>query len=268
MDLVRRIEEIDAPATGAFVLDVGGRRRGTVLLEERRVCWAASRGMGRRLTDLLVERSRETVTRPELEQAFVDCRKTGVPLGEELVRRGVLDPVGLSWALARHSAEALHALASNREGGWRWLPHQRRTYDPRFTFSMSELLVEVGSMHHATQAARANRLLGAIGDVGAIAFVTEDSGAAVAPFVLPVAATGRALMLGGAGVQLLASSALAALANLRMSTNDELISWRSEDGLHIGVWRHQRLLFAIVDREPAGLARLFALRQSPLFEET
>ena len=55
--LLSRIEELAADATGALLFTSNEDPVGSILLEGGRICWIAARGLGRRLTDLLAERS-------------------------------------------------------------------------------------------------------------------------------------------------------------------------------------------------------------------
>lgn len=144
IEILDRIDHLDEGATGALVYRAGGREIGAILIEKSRICWALSRGLGERLTDLLVERAGAFLDRPLLEELVTDCRARKQPLGEALVERGLVSSAGLREALLQHSLEALASLAGTR-GQPVFLPHKRDTYDPQFSFSTAEMLAAFGA---------------------------------------------------------------------------------------------------------------------------
>lgn len=140
-DIFDFVDRIDRGAVGELVIrntvppkDI----RGVVFIEGGRVCWAAARGLARRLTELLVARSPgiDTIAMEELVRR---CQQEGAPIGEYLVTHGLVQPAELRRALFEHTAESLDALCtSDAEAGW--CLRTGRGYSPRFTFSTSELL--------------------------------------------------------------------------------------------------------------------------------
>jgi hypothetical protein len=140
-DVFDFIDRIDRAAVGELVIRTVGESkevRGVVFIEAGRVCWAAARGLARRLTELLIARSPGMDGRA-MEELFRRCQQEGAPLGEFLVARGIVHPTELRKALLEHTAESLDVLCANDvEAGW--CPRSGRGYSPRFTFSTTELL--------------------------------------------------------------------------------------------------------------------------------
>lgn len=133
-------EEVDAmpeDAAGELVLaDETGRPRGIVFVEHRRVCWAAARGLARRLSDLLA--SRANLGPSTLEACYRTCERERVPLGEYLVDHGILEAAALRAALLQHTTESLRAVTSDR--AFATLRPRVRGYEARFTFATAEVL--------------------------------------------------------------------------------------------------------------------------------
>jgi hypothetical protein len=140
-DIFDFVDQIDRRAVGELVFrDIGKSKevRGVVFIEAGRVCWAAARGLARRLTELLIARS-PGMDATAMEELFRRCQQERAPLGEFLVARGIVQPAELRSALFQHTAESLDALCVNDvEAGW--CLRSGRGYSPRFTFSTSELL--------------------------------------------------------------------------------------------------------------------------------
>ena len=140
------VDELGPSAIGEIV--VWGDRpepRGAILVEGGRVCWAAARGLARRLTELLVDRA--AVPRPAMESLFVACRSQHIPLGEHLVDRGILKARDLREALLQHTVESLRFLCHAGARG-AWTPRSGPSYRPYFTFPTALLLAEVGASSH------------------------------------------------------------------------------------------------------------------------
>jgi hypothetical protein len=122
---------------GAGALHFGdGPRGGVVLFDGGRVCWAAVPGAGRRLTDLVCAQA--SVSRRDIESAYSECRQRGLPLGELLVERKLLDAGALRALLLRQTSENLVAIA-DRDAEPIWVPHRGAGYQPRFTFTLPEV---------------------------------------------------------------------------------------------------------------------------------
>lgn len=181
--LLRGIDRLPEDATGALVLGSTNGPQGTILVEHRRVCWAAATGMGNRLTDLL--RAQDGVTAPAetFEEVFEDCYRRQKPLGETLVRRGLVSTNGLKCALLGHTAEAIARLSAWNHLKVGWTASRVRKYDAQYTFTSIELLCSVAALGLEELAADAALKLVEVtpeGQVG-VAFLAE------APHSLPIA---------------------------------------------------------------------------------
>lgn len=138
LDLFTEIDALPADESGELSFaNASGERHGMVFVENRRVCWAAARGLSRRLSDLLAARA--ALDGNAMENCYRTCTREGVPLGEFLVERGILTAECLRASLFQHTVESLRSLLATgapvrfrpRAGG----------YSARFTFSTAELLV-------------------------------------------------------------------------------------------------------------------------------
>jgi hypothetical protein len=126
-----------------------------VFVERGRVCWAAARGLARRLTELLGARA--ALPHADMERMFLACRSKGVPIGEHLVACGALRADDLRAALLDHTVESLEHVVGGAEAAWR--PRAGKGYSPRFTFTTSELLVRSGALRRPSEARAAATLL-------------------------------------------------------------------------------------------------------------
>jgi hypothetical protein len=122
---------------GSGALHFGdGPQAGVVLFDDGRVCWAAVPGAGRRLIDLVCAHA--AVSRRQVEAAYAECRARGVPFGELLVERELIDAAELRALLLRHTSETLVTLAE-RDAEPVWVPHRGAGYRPRYTFTLPEV---------------------------------------------------------------------------------------------------------------------------------
>lgn len=140
-DLCDEIDALPARFTGEIRLSRSvGAPLGIVFVEARRVCWAAARGLARRLSDLIAERA--SMTPSAMEQQYRICKDEGIPLGEHLVGRGILRPDALRTTLLQHTVESLeHVLVTTTAGTF--IPRPGG-YSPRFTFTTAELVMSSG----------------------------------------------------------------------------------------------------------------------------
>jgi hypothetical protein len=157
-DLCTEIDALPARFTGEIRLSrSAGAPLGIVFVEARRVCWAAARGLARRLSDLIAERA--CMTPSAMEAHYRICKDEGIPLGEHLVGRGLLGAAALRTTLLQHTVESLeHVLVTTtastfipRPGG----------YSPRFTFTTAELILSSGRDERAAK--ELEHLFGGIG---------------------------------------------------------------------------------------------------------
>ncbi len=139
-DLCDFVDQMDGAAVGELVVRGPSREvRGIVFIEDRRVCWAAARGLARRLTELLLGRA-PGISADAMEELFRRCKQEGTPLGELLVARGVVAPDDLRAALLEHTAESLGVLLSPGDAEVGWCVRPGPGYSARFTFHTAEVL--------------------------------------------------------------------------------------------------------------------------------
>ena len=140
------IEHLPEGATGALRFGSPDEPHGVILIEQNRVCWAVAPFIGLRLTDIILKISAPPISAKALAEVFEVCEQTRSPLGETLVRNGLLTSEQLRAALEIHVAEAMGAFSLFRELSPSWLPNRKRRYDAQFTFSTSEVLVATGAL--------------------------------------------------------------------------------------------------------------------------
>lgn len=160
--LLRLLGGVDAlpqGATGALVLTDGHAARGTVLIEDRRVCWAAASDMENRLTDLLREQSEMPLSPIDFEGVYQECHRKALPLGETLVARGLVTSEGFKRSLLQHTAEAIARLSAADRLNLSWTSNRAQHYDAAFTFGTPELLCCIGALGFELEAEEAGRKL-------------------------------------------------------------------------------------------------------------
>lgn len=167
---------------GAGALHFGdGPLGGVVLFDAGRVCWAAVPGTGRRLTDLVCEHG--AISRREIESTYAECRERGIPLGETLVERKVVDAGQLRALLLRQTSETLVMLAEC-DAAPVWIPHRGVGYQPRFTFTLPEIAASTTAAGLAIDVTAARQELAAtVVDGFGVAFDVHDDGRAL-PFAV------------------------------------------------------------------------------------
>lgn len=155
--LLAAVEDRPADESGAFLVDDDrdGQVIGSVFVETGRVCWAAAPGRSGRLRDLLRRHSARRIDDAELDDAFAVCRDARRPLGELLVERGLVSDDGLRAALKQHTVESLIAQCDGTPRPVTWVPHRRRGYAARFTFTPVELLAAAGAQLYPEESADA-----------------------------------------------------------------------------------------------------------------
>jgi hypothetical protein len=159
MRLLRGIDGLPRGATGAFAFASGDKTQGTVLIEDRRICWAASSDMENRLTDLLRAQGQTPLSPEAFEEVYQECHREKLPLGETLVERGLVSSDGLRYALRQHTAEAIARLSGAASLALSWSSNGTRRYDAQFTFATSELLCCIGALGLEPKAIEADRTL-------------------------------------------------------------------------------------------------------------
>ncbi|MBL9027550.1 MAG: hypothetical protein JNL21_35490 [Myxococcales bacterium] len=246
--LLARIEELASDATGALVFASRTEPVGTILLEGGRICWIGAKGLGRRLTDLLTERS-GGLGREQVEDVFGWCSRTGSPLGEALIESGLLGPDGLREALSRHSAESLLLIAPHAEQV-QWLSHKHRRYDARFTFRAFDLLLAAGAATAPELAATATAHLERIlrGGGAGIALARDDAEKLVCVGGL------RCGDWSVTSVERLASYAGMAvdLADF-VAPSHEAMAVGQPSGASLTIWRHDEIVYVAVGADTSLL---------------
>lgn len=181
-DLCAFVDELDHGSAGQLVFATE-RTRGTVYVEDARICWAAAEGLSGRLTELLVAKA--TVDSDEMETLYRRCKSERTPLGEYLVSSGIVSGGDLRAALARHTVESIRALACSG-GVAAWCPRPRGGYSARFTFGTSEVLTRAGAASDEARSTRAAEELEECFSEGewACALVRDASRAAPSPIAL------------------------------------------------------------------------------------
>lgn len=180
--LLEMIDDLPRGATGA--LHFGDE--GMILVESKKICWAVSRGMRLRLTEILRRQTTPPLTREAVEQLYRACKHDGTPIGEALVARGVVSEAGLRAALFKHNGEAIVSLAQNGALAERFVKHSKTGYDAKFAFSPCEVLAMLGARDDPARAAAAQHELDGtlVQDSVGAAFVR--SSASSGPLVIAV----------------------------------------------------------------------------------
>ncbi len=154
--LLAFVDELPPGATGALRFG----EHGLILLESRKICWAVARSMRLRLTDILCNQSTPPLPREAIEEIYRRCKEEGTPLGEALVKGGLVSEAGLRVALFKHNGEAIAHLAGSGATPDAFVSHTRTGYDPKFSFSPCEVLAMLGSLDDPARALAAQFELG------------------------------------------------------------------------------------------------------------
>lgn len=168
-ELLEFVEELPEDAVGEVVFHDESSQRGVVFVENNRICWAAARGLARRLVDLLRARADLDACPETLEQIFVKCKAQGTPFGEALLESGLVSPARLRDALRMHTAESIVAMMRTESSTF-WNPRGRGGYNARYTFATGEIIAQVSAGLNPRLAASAEETLRKVvedGDWGA-----------------------------------------------------------------------------------------------------
>jgi hypothetical protein len=149
--LLELIDDLPRGTTGA--LHFGDE--GMILVESKKICWAVARGMRLRLTEILRRQTTPPLTREAVEEIYRACKNSGSPIGEALVKSGMVSEAGLRAALFKHNGEAIVTLAQNGALPERFVNHSKTGYDPKFAFSPCEVLAMLGARDDPARAAAA-----------------------------------------------------------------------------------------------------------------
>jgi hypothetical protein len=107
------------------------------------------------LTDILRNQSTPPVPREAVEAIYRRCTESGTPIGEALVASGLASEAGLRAALFKHNGEAIATLARGGLLPGPFTTHSKTGYDPKFSFSVCEVLAMFGALDDPAGAAAA-----------------------------------------------------------------------------------------------------------------
>jgi len=247
------VEELPPGATGALVFEEQGVERGAVLVEGGRVCWAVAAAMRRRLTDLLRHQHDPPIDEGTFEKVYVRCRSEGTPLGEALVKTGLVTERGLRSALRQHNAEAIALLGGSSGRSFRERAGTR--YDARYTFSTVDLLTSLGSLRDEAETRKSRWRLREMADNACLGVAYLRQGGA-GP--VPVGAVGAEGISAADVVELgqWASSTL----DLATAIDPErrLVASTRNDGKAAVVWMERTVTYVVLCEDSTGVARTLA----------
>jgi hypothetical protein len=258
--LLRGVERLPEGANGALVFGTKDERFGTLLVEDKRVCWAAASGMETRLTDILQRQTKPPIDPDFIEWVLERCRVEGTP-GAALVAQGG-HPAGLQRALRQHTAEAIvrlsRLLSQQDRFAPTWHPNRTRKNAAQFTFTPAEILVCLRVLGSDDVTSRASRSLEP---------VMEDSVVAAAFFLgaserdfLPVVQV-RGETVGVDGLVQLGSWARCAVELTNAFISGEKLFAATNAGHQTAVsWTAENLLCAALCEDRSSLSVLVAHR--------
>ncbi len=248
--LLGHVDDLPPGATGA--LHFG--EHGVILVESRRICWAISRGMRLRLTDILRNQSTPPVSRERVEEIYRACRESGTPIGEALVASGLASPSGLKAALYKHNSEAIAALARAGAAPDQFVRHTKTGHDPKYSFSACEMLAALGAFDDPARAAAAQHELGSV-------LVPETFGAA---FVRSSAGAGSLVIAADRGCDVAVADLIelcnwvSGLFDVARTCDSEIFAARASWGSNAGLvtWRVKDVGYVGLCASRAAAARL------------
>jgi hypothetical protein len=134
-------------------------QHGVVLVEARRVCWAAASGMLPRFAELVRHDGDPRLDRAHIELLYRQSREGGVRFTDALLATGRVSEDELRAALFSHTVEAIAHLARRGPDPLGFVPHARGRYDAQFAFTTAEILACLGARTDRGLAARARAKL-------------------------------------------------------------------------------------------------------------
>lgn len=180
--LLERIDDLPRGATGALHFGEAGM----ILVQGKKICWAVARDMRLRLTEILRRQTTPPLAREAVEEIFRACKESGRPIGEALVKSGLVSEAGLRAALFKHNGEAIVSLAQNGALAERFVNHSKTGYDPKFAFSACEVLAMLGARDDPARAAAAQGELDGILVQDSVGAAFVRSSASSGPLVIAV----------------------------------------------------------------------------------
>lgn len=256
VELVDRVDQLPDPATGAFVVGPQQSPVGTILVEDRRICWAAVGGMGRRMTDILRRQSDPPLDTAVVEAAYRRCRESGRPIGEELVSSGLVSNDGLRRALRQHTAEAIGLLSGMPGVSIRFVEHKQRRFDARFSFTPTDLVLAIGVRADPSRACRTQaRLADALegGEGLGLGFLRSSAAAHLTPI-----ASFRSGGLRAAELLALGAWSANTLDLTSATTGDGLVITSAPTGDSAAVWMEDGTVHVVLAEEYSALGYLVA----------
>ncbi len=160
-ELCTLVDELGVFATGEIAMNGTDGEKGAVFIERGRICWAAAKGLARRLTELLASPTGLALT--DMGSHFQACKDARRPLGEYLVAKNVLSAEEFRQALLQHALESLEVLLG-RGARYAFRAHGRGGFDPRFTFSSIEVASNLGAKKHWAAVAKLSPILATLFD--------------------------------------------------------------------------------------------------------
>jgi hypothetical protein len=142
------LSNVDTLPNGSGALQC---RNGIVLVESRRICWAAAAGM--------LPRFGELVNHAHIEVLYRQNREGGIRFTDALLATGRVSASELRAALFSHTVEALAHLAGCSADAFEFVPHARGRYDAEYAFSPVEILACLGARTDRSLAEAARRRL-------------------------------------------------------------------------------------------------------------
>jgi len=265
LPLLERIERLPEDATGALMLRTGADKQGIVLVERGRICWAVASNMKRRLVDLLRHQAEPALSKQSLESVYNDCRLQSKPLGEGLVKSGLVTERGLWRALRQHNAEAIAVIAAELgTSDVEFQHHKHHRYDARFTYSTTEVLVTLGALSDQARATLARSVLKrCVPESGRGAAYTRDPGGAG---VIPIGEIGTADVASEAFMALGAWAASTLDVAAAVTSEVRAVTGTTPEGESIAAWSESGVIYMVLCPTLASYARLIsslARRGSP-----
>ncbi len=253
--LLEQVEELPDGAVGTLIVGDGERPDGVIFVDDQRICWAAASGMSRRLTDLLRISAERPISTAALEAIVRECRSSGEPIGQALVRRGLVTEPSLERALLRHTSESLLILSKNAVSG-RWKP-RKTGLSPRHRFSTSRLLASTGALWCDLGASPATEDLRWIAESGAsgVAYARHPG---LVGGVVPVSEINS----DSAGVRAVTDLGKWAVGTLDIAHAVEkganAIVLSRATGESVAVWNHDALLYTAMCQSRQELSRILS----------
>lgn len=160
LSALRVVESLPPSARGALLVGPESAPLGTILVDDKRVCWSAAPGMAQRLQDILCSHCTVPSAADDLRNICERCRRERRALDDELIVSGLLTDDRIRDVLKQHTIESLLAVdgavaSSCAEWPMRWLEHTGAGYKPRHTFGALELLGAAGALRLDAQEADA-----------------------------------------------------------------------------------------------------------------